>query len=98
MAWTLKHVEESECTMDDSGMYVVVNRRNDETVRADLMATGSDRPIRSLEGTANAVRKALIRAIVGECAVAGRFISPEHASYIGYELARAEADADYVQD
>lgn len=73
-------------------------------VRADLMhgqpseheryAFGDE--IMSWIGTASAVRKAVI-AYLHEHWLTGA-VSLEHASYIGYELLRAEMDAGYVQD
>ena len=114
MTWELREVDDVECTMDDSGVYVVVHRViSTEThkqyagdrvrVRADLMgggfATGGEtnaEPIMSFIGSANAVRKALIQFVmdhIGFCQ-----LSMEHASYIGYELLRAEAYPAYVQD
>lgn len=106
MTWELKHVVDVECTMDDSGLYTVIHRviRPDLhkeyageriEVRADLM-TAENQPLMSWQGTANNVRKhliAYIHSIFGFCQ-----ISMEHASYIGYELHRAETDENYVQD
>lgn len=120
MTWQLHHVEEMECTLDDCGYHVVINRIEKQrvfkdraatlvTVRADLMgreyidSSGpSDRPMRpvpivSFQGSANAVRKYLIRYITDRFASLG-YPSPEHASYIGYELLRAELTPHYVQD
>ena len=120
MQWELREVQDTECTMDDSGVYVVVHRVvTTEThkeysgervsVRADLMgqryvdSSGStdgpteDYAIMSWVGTANAVRKALIRFMADPMVRTG-YLSPEHASYIGYELLRAETDSNYVQD
>lgn len=111
MTWELREVQDVEATLDDSGIYVVVHRiERSEThkeytgvrilVRADLMKKGSeydnsyDKPIVSFIGTANAVRKHLVHYI-DQC---NYLISAEHASYIGYELLRAETDPNYVQD
>ncbi len=123
MEWELRHVEDTEAVMDDSGVYVVVHRvehtaRHKEysgirvTVRADLIENvecptmdvspdfGKPRlrhdPIMSFSGSANAVRKALIRFIKAEYGFCQ--ISMEHASYIGYELLQAELTPRYVQD
>ncbi len=76
------------------------------TVRADLMRVDSE-PIKgpeeeaaacimSFQGTANAVRKALARFWSNDNMY--RPISMEHASYIGYELLRAELTPNYQQD
>ena len=91
MGWTLTEVQDTDCLMDDSGVYVTIHR-----VRADLMDC-NDEPITSFIGTANAVRKAVIRFLTGAGPI-GYLISAEHASYIGYELLRAETDPKFVQD
>ena len=119
MDWELRHVEDTEAVLDDSGVYVVVHRiETPEThkeysgvrvsVRADLMRDSTkcshletDEPIMSFAGSANAVRKALIR-FVGDyhnmLPHQGTPISREHAAYIGYELHRAESTPGFVQD
>ncbi len=107
MPWELKRVMDVEATMDDSGVYVVINRHLEKQgreasapwivhVRADLM-TGQT-PIMSFIGSANAVRKHLIAFLTGRTDGRAWNISKEHASYIGYELLRAETDPNYVQD
>ncbi len=110
--WKLVEVGETECTLDDSGLYVVIHRIETPdahkgragvrvTVRADLMdaATRTEHtPVRSFIGRANDVRKALIDYIWNECPVHIDEISMEHASYIGYELRRAETTPGFVQD
>ncbi len=94
--------------MDDSGVYVVINRVVDTVthkqyagervrVRADLM-TAKDEPIVSFIGTANAVRKHLIHFLAEYLNLRWTAFSREHASYIGCELLRAETDPQYVQD
>lgn len=118
MTWELREVSDVDCTMDDSGVYVVINRVvRTEThkeysgervlVRADLMQVYSNRinelkqnvPIVSFIGSANNVRKHLIRFIMERMIPVDQYpISHEHASYIGYELLRAETDPNYVQD
>lgn len=118
MIWELREVKDIEATLDDSGVYVVINRVVTERtfkdivgdvvrVRADLMArveadtankvvaADTDEPIVSFIGDANAVRKHLIAYIEQHCCPP---FSHEHASYIGYELLRAETDPHYVQD
>ncbi len=110
MTWELKHVEDVECAIDESDVYVVIHRvetnpydhRPDDyvvhvEVRADLMTTEGIEII-SIQGSANAVRKELIRYLTDGKHCMPRPISREHASYIGYELLRAETSPNYVQD
>ena len=114
MEWKLRHVEDTEAVLDDSGVYVVVHRvEKTEThkgysgirvsVRADLMRTDAeernmDAPIMSFQGSANAVRKALVRFIHDYIASPTKYLSTEYAAYIGYELHRAESTPNFVQD
>lgn len=118
MQWELREVNDIDCTMDDSGVYVVIHRVvKTEThkeysgekvlVRADLMADSTsrsdlptDKPIMSWIGTANAVRKHLIAFlhVFRGPHHTNHYPSLEHASYIGYELHRAETDPHYIQD
>ncbi len=111
MDWELRHVEDTEAVLDDSGVYVLIARVSTvEThkehvgirvmVRADLMATDvkGDKPIMSFSGSANAVRKALIRFLLDDAVHIPVMISREHAAYIGYELLRAELTPNYQQD
>lgn len=107
--WELKAVEDIDCTMDDSGVYVIISRVVKKMVhkgiagevvqvRADLM-TSDGEPIISFIGKANNVRKHLIKYLVNyDYHRPGTWISSEHASYIGYELHRAESESNYVQD
>lgn len=113
MAWQLIEATDVECTMDDSGVYVVIHRQVEGMVhkgysgqivrvRADLIGTtgmGTSEPnwpVVSFIGKANNVRKRLIAYIrTNFCADQ---LSMEHASYIGWELHRAETDPNYVQD
>ena len=112
MTWELKEVEDIDCTMDDSGVYGIINRRVEKRnfkdrigdvirVRADLMqidpdhTSRCDEPIVSFIGSADAVRKHLMRYLT---VMRINPISLEHASYIGRELERAETKWDYVQD
>ncbi len=107
MQWELREATDRDCTLDDSGVYVVVHRIDARgltppvQVRADLMTIDGQPyvPIVSFVGTANNVRKHLLAYMVNDYQH-GRTgpVSPEHASYIGYELARAESDPNYVQD
>lgn len=98
--WCLIEATDVDCTMDDSGVYTVIHRAVQGNgvvfVRADLMTT-DDEPLVSFIGTANNVRQRLIAWMVSNL-VQYRDISWEHASYIGYELLRAETDPSYVQD
>ena len=104
MEWELRHVEDVECGLDDSGIYTVINRvKTTKTfkdmigdfymVRVDVMMHG-DEPLVSFQGSANVVRKHLMRWLF----LTGRSISLEHASYIGYELLRAETTENFIQD
>ena len=104
----LEQVKPIDCTMDDSGIYTVIHRVvKTETheeysgervfVRVDVMNTDNE-PIHSFIGDANDVRKTVIRYLEDfNYPLVHRF-SREHASYIGYEIARAEADPNYKQD
>ena len=108
MTWELRKVEEIECTIDNSGVYTDINRIPakwiPETggylihVRLDLMQTSNSKPIMSWQGTANNVRKGVIKYLTDGKSRMPCPISREHASYIGYELHRAETDPNYVQD
>lgn len=111
MQWELIEVtEDVPCTMDDSGIYVIVNRYvrtithkqysgERIRIRIDVMTEGNE-PIRSFIGdNPNAVRKAVIHFLnSNEYAWNHRSISSEHASYIGYDIHRAFTDPQFVQD
>lgn len=111
MQWELRQAGDIDCTLDASGVYVAIHRvvRTEVhkehsgqvvRVRADLM-TSAGEPIVSFIGTANNVRKHLLTFLALFCweiCTEGHMISHEHASYIGYELLRAETDEHYVQD
>ncbi len=103
--WGLVEVESIDCTMDNSGLYVTINRiKSDKThkqyqdsrvfVRCGIMTT-KDIPLVSFQGPENDVRKHTIRWIKDFWHLE---ISTEHASYIGRELFRAVHDFNYVQD
>lgn len=107
MTWQLHEVEEIECTLDDCGYYVTINRIEERRefkdraatfvkVRADLI-TADNEPVVSFVGSANAVRKHLMKYLTDRMVSLG-YPSPEHASYIGYELLRAETTPHYVQN
>ena len=104
--WELEKVTEQECTLDDSGVYTVINRGGRDNgkkvvIRVDVMQTEDDRPLRSFVGDGNDVRKCVIAWLNSpellNTTSKGR-ISTEHASYIGYEIARAMSDENYIQD
>ncbi len=94
MIWELHSVKDVECTMDNSGIYTVINRTPGDDIRLDVMDSTENEAVQSFQGTANAVRKHSMKWLFDHCLI----ISTEHASYIGYELARAESDDNYVQD
>lgn len=111
--WKLNRVEKKDCTLDDSGIYVVINRIVKKAshkeysgysleIRVDIMSSG-DEPLQSFIGDGNDVRKAVmawINTITLQKAgqgLAGVFTS-EHASYIGYEISRAMLTEEYKQD
>ncbi len=104
MKWKLHEVKDIECTMDKSGIYCMIARVKKtggiSTVRLDLMSENNCEPLVSFIGPANAVRKHTIKWIwehsLDDIIVSN--ISTEHASYIGYELSRAERKINYVQD
>lgn len=104
MTWELKVVGDIECTLDDSGVYTTINRvivygRCFHIVRLDLMRQSDKNPIMSWQGTANNVRKAVMAFLFSRWEIGRQCnVSVEHASYIGYELHRAETDPNYVQD
>ena len=104
MTWELREVGDIECTLDGSGIYVVIHRVVEKLVhkgiageiiriRADVMTDGGE-PLVSFIGRADNVRKAVVRWLNEQC----YFPSLEHASYIGWELHRAETDPNFVQD
>jgi hypothetical protein len=93
--WMLNTIEnEIDCTLDNSGIYTVINY-TPKGIRLDIMSS-EDLPIQSfICSNANALRKSVIKYITDS----GYQISPEHASYIGYELARCSAmRTEYIQD
>ncbi len=58
MTWELRKVEDIECTLDDSGVYAVVNRmvhlpQSPVVVRLDLMRTSSKESAMSWNSTGN---------------------------------------------
>ena len=96
MGWQLNRVDDIDWTQDESGVHVFISWGvQTESVRLDIFATVGDVPLQSFAGTANNVRKHAIRYLDKNW----QGISLEHASYIGAELARADAERiDYVQD
>ncbi len=77
MKWKLNQAEDVECTLDDSGVYTVINRQKKMeivkqnyvervTIRGDIFSknpnnNGDDIALQSFEGEGNAVRKAVIK-------------------------------------
>ena len=107
--WKLNQSTETEYNADNSGVYAIINRVTEveytkgvrtqsESVRLDILRESDNEPVQSFIGSANAVRKDTVRYLKR---IAGPRIhcniSKEHASYIGYELARAEIVENYVQ-
>lgn len=99
--WRLRRVDNVEHVQDDSGIYVYVNWDVEtESARLDIMVEANAAPLQSFAGTANNVRKHAVRWLQEYfCPLyAGDGLSAEHVSYIGFELARADAERiDYVQ-
>ncbi len=67
MTWRLEHVDDVECRIDESGVYIVVTQIDPRLdivatcrVRVDLMTMAGDEniPVISFQGEANAVRHA----------------------------------------
>ena len=93
--WKLIKVEETEWRQDTSGIFTLISYCPDGTVRLDVM-TDKYEPVISFQGTAENVRKVAINWVAAYQGFLG--FSPEHASYIGSELARAELlKTEYVQ-
>ena len=108
MNWQLVNVtEEPEWVQDESGVYVIISRLPADIphpqyvvrdVRLDLMRdNGLPGPIRSWQGSAKAVRKAVMQWLEFDHPDIG-WLSAEHASYIGEQLALAAVLSDFVQD
>jgi len=102
--WVLKKAKPSECIMDNSGIYAVINRQEKTethkeyagkliSVRIDVMSDDNV-PLISFEGNAEDVRKDAIRWIDDNIFT---LVTLEHASYIGAELERAMLDPGYIQ-
>lgn len=104
--WQLNRVDDVDWTQDRSGVYAYIYWATDiESVRLDIMRAADAEPLQSFVGKADNVRKHAIRWLsdnVGVARIRGQSrcgISLEHASYIGAELARCDAErTDYVQD
>ena len=105
MEWELKQVDHVECTLDDSGIYTVINRVAEQKglestvtkIRVDIMTTTNNTPLISFIGAGDDVRKAVIKWVRNNW-YRNRQVSTEHASYIGYEISRAMLDEHYIQD
>lgn len=107
--WQLTHVDDIEHTQDQSGLYVYINWDvKTATVRLDIMCEQDAEPLMSFQGKADNVRKHTMRWLSDNVGAGNGYdsaagtdyvgISLEHASYIGSELARANAERiDYVQ-
>ena len=104
-AWELKEVTRMAWTQDSSGIYTLIHRVKVAAyhqdvkgvylkVRLDIMTCDGDEPVQSFQGLGNNVRMHCMKWMEQN----GYHISTEHAGYIGYELCRAMADANYVQD
>ena len=106
--WRLMEVTgETACTMDASGFYVHIHRQacvlrsiadnapcgKELVIRVDVFTT-TDEPVISFVGPGNAVRKQVAQWFMSNAPD----MSYEHASYIGYEIARAMAYEHYEQD
>ena len=112
IGFEIQNVLDRPWIQDNSGIYTLINRIpidhnikyagqpiGIQLVRLDIMTT-KDIPMVSFLGSPVAVRKAFvdwayqhIGSMLPECVV-----SPEHFSYIGFELARAAQDENYIQD
>ena len=99
MAWELIEVSKTDWIQDDSGIYTLINYVGLDRIRIDVMTT-LDEPIISFIGRADDVRKNVMRWLEHELPVVlDSEISPEHAAYVGSELAKAELlKENYVQD
>ena len=108
MAWKLNQVEDTEYTPDDSGVYIIINRITENQhskgyfhtmvrIRVDVMLVGGNIALQSFIGEGNAVRKAVVKWLLSSDCGSECIISTEHASYIGYEIARAMLDEHYIQ-
>ena len=103
MKWELIEAVDIECTMDNSGVHTVINRldhgyanKGGPIIRVDIM-NQVDEPLVSYQGEANAVRKAVIAWLTINARWLIYPISSERASYIGYEIMRAQSEENYVQ-
>jgi hypothetical protein len=94
--WQLNRVDtDIEYVPDAYGIFVYINwDLLTDSVRLDIMK--NDVPLQSFAGTANNVRKHTIRWLFDN---ATWLLTWQHIAYIGYELARCDAERiDYVQD
>lgn len=106
--WELVEVtDDDEYTDDQSGVYMLVHVSVPFSqvpigyVRVDVMRVADDEPLRSFQGDANAVRKAVVEFIEALSLPDKRSIHPlsvQHASYMGQEIQRAALQgSEYVQ-
>jgi hypothetical protein len=78
--------------MDDSEVYTVIYYTKSGMVRCDIM-NSDDEPVKSFTGFYSDVRKYVVRFMKQ------LYISEEHASYIGEQLALANLLKEaYIQD
>lgn len=102
--WKLIECDFSECSVDDSGIYTIINRVEKKgthkeysgvwvQVRIDVMQNGTDTPIVSFIGTAENVYKGFCKWLDSTFYA----LSSEHLMYIGFECAMAELKHDYKQ-
>ena len=105
--WQLNRVDAIEWTQDDSGLNVLIAWDTiTDSVRLDVMADKSTKPLQSFIGKTDDVRKAAMRWLtdnIGPTAKTNYLncvgISIEHAAYIGAELERCDTERiDYEQN
>lgn len=105
--WELEKVGPVECILDHNKIFTIINRIEnvehkgskivDAGIEIRVDVTNGSECLRSFIGNGNDVRKRVISWLFSKCDCIC-VISTEHASYIGYEIARAMIDENYVQD
>ena len=110
LGWQLNRVDDIAWTQDRSGVVVYIAwDLQTSSVRLDIISERNAEPLQSFAGKAENVRKAVMKwlfsnvgigfGLVNNVGVGPGGISLEHASYIGAELARCDAERiDYMQD
>lgn len=99
--WKLNIVDNIEHKPDTSGIFVLINWDvKTEAVRLDIMSDDTYEPIISFRGKSDNVRKASMAYLETIATDDGlKFVSLEHAAYIGNELTKADfMRIDYIQD